>query len=56
MENLYIVTGAAGHLGGAVTRALSERGETVYALCLLGERHVPQGKRVEVFFWRCARP
>ena len=47
--DVYIVTGAAGHLGGAVTRALDKRGETVYALCVPGEKHVPEGGRVEAF-------
>ena len=32
MDTLYIVTGAAGHLGSAVVRALSARGDTVRAL------------------------
>ncbi|HPS76499.1 MAG TPA: NAD-dependent epimerase/dehydratase family protein [Oscillospiraceae bacterium] len=32
MDTLYIVTGAAGHLGSAVVRALSARGDAVRAL------------------------
>ena len=46
---IYIVTGAAGHLGGAVTKALNEQYKTVYALCLPGEKHLPQGDYVKVF-------
>ena len=48
-DAVYIVTGAAGHLGGAVTKALNDRGKTVYALCLPDEKHLPQGKHVKVF-------
>ena len=48
-DPVYIVTGAAGHLGGAVTKTLNDRGKTVYALCLPGERHLPEGKHVKVF-------
>jgi len=49
MEPIYIVTGAAGHLGSTVTKKLNEQGKTVYALCLPGEQHLPQGKHIEVF-------
>jgi dihydroflavonol-4-reductase len=48
-QSVYIVTGAAGHLGGAVTNALNERGMTVYALCLPDEKHLPQGEHTRVF-------
>ena len=46
---IYIVTGAAGHLGSAVTKMLNEQGKTVYALCLPDERHLPQGEHIEIF-------
>jgi len=48
-DPVYIVTGAAGHLGGAVTKALSDRGKTVCALCLPGEKHLPPGEHVKIF-------
>jgi dihydroflavonol-4-reductase len=38
MKRIYIVTGAAGHLGGWVVRLLCDRGETVRALVLPGEK------------------
>ena len=40
MKKLYIVTGACGHLGSALVRQLSARGETVRGLKLPGERGV----------------
>lgn len=38
MKKLYLITGAAGHLGTAVTKLLVERGESVRALLLNNER------------------
>ena len=49
-SSIYIVTGAAGHLGSAVTKALNEQGKTVYALCLPGEKHLPQGEHIQIFY------
>ncbi|MCL2707659.1 MAG: NAD-dependent epimerase/dehydratase family protein [Defluviitaleaceae bacterium] len=49
-KRVYILTGAAGHLGGAVAKILQENGETVYALCLSGEKHVPEGLGLRVFY------
>ena len=49
MESIYIVTGAAGHLGSVVTKKLTEQGKTVYALCLPDEKHLPQGDQIKVF-------
>lgn len=40
MKKLYILTGACGHLGGALVRLLSQRGETVRGLRLPGEKGV----------------
>ena len=47
---VYIVTGAAGHLGRAITSELEKRGKTVFALCLPNEAHIPGGSNVKVFF------
>jgi len=49
-QNIYVVTGAAGHLGSAVVKALGGQGNTVYALCLPHEKHLPQGSSVKIFF------
>ena len=46
MRNLYLVTGAAGHLGLAVVQALLARGDAVRALVLPGDpaaQHLPAG-------------
>lgn len=48
-ELVYIVTGAAGHLGGAITQMLSGQGKRVYALCLPDEKRIPQGANITVF-------
>ena len=42
MKTRYLVTGAAGHLGTAVVRALTARGDAVRALVLPGEAHLPE--------------
>jgi len=49
-QPIYIVTGAAGHLGGVVTKKLNEQGKSVYALCLPNEQHLPQGEYIQVFY------
>ena len=46
---IYIVTGAAGHLGGTVTKELNDQGKTVHALCLPDEKHLPQGAYIKVY-------
>ena len=47
-EKLYLVTGAAGHLGGTVIRRLAEQGCAVRALCRAGEKRPPEG--AEIFY------
>ena len=42
MEKLYLVTGAAGHLGSVVTEQLIERGDHVRALLLPSEKNIPE--------------
>ena len=42
MKNVYLVTGAAGHLGLTVTQMLLARGEKVRALVLPSDTHAPQ--------------
>lgn len=42
METLYLITGAAGHLGSAIIRRLVETGESVRALVLPNEKHLPE--------------
>lgn len=48
MEEMYLVTGGAGHLGTAVVRMLLESGKRVRILAMDQERHLPEGP-VEVF-------
>ena len=42
MKTEYLVTGAAGHLGWAVTQALLARGNSVRVLVLPSDEHAPQ--------------
>jgi len=50
MEHIYIVTGAAGHLGRTVSKTLNEQKQSVFALCLPDEKHLPQSEYIKVFF------
>lgn len=43
---LYLITGAAGHLGSVVSKKLLERGDSVRALALPGEKNIPRGAEV----------
>ncbi len=43
MIEKYLVTGAAGHLGYAITRQLREQGKSVRVLLLPGESNIPDG-------------
>lgn len=50
MNNEYLVTGAAGHLGWTVTQALLARGDSVRVLVLPSDAHAPQlPDNVQVF-------
>lgn len=48
MNKLYLVTGAAGHLGSVVTLQLIEAGKIVRVLVLPTEEHIPE--KVDVYF------
>lgn len=48
MENIYLVTGAAGHLGSVVTAQLIQSGKAVRALVLPKEEHLPEN--AEIFY------
>lgn len=49
MDELFLVTGAAGHLGGTIIKKLLERGKKVRALVLPSEKHIPDGVS-EIFY------
>lgn len=49
MEQMYLVTGAAGHLGTALVKELTTHRKQVRALVLPGEGHVPPEK-LELFY------
>lgn len=49
MDELFLVTGAAGHLGGTIVKKLLETGKKVRILVLPDEKHIPEGVS-EVFF------
>lgn len=46
MKTLYLVTGGAGHLGTAVIKRILSDGGQVRALCLEGEKHLPEGAEI----------
>ncbi len=46
MEELYLITGAAGHLGRVVTQKLIKNGKEVRALVLPGEKHIPKHAKI----------
>ncbi|HHT66920.1 MAG TPA: NAD-dependent epimerase/dehydratase family protein [Erysipelotrichaceae bacterium] len=48
MEKVYLITGAAGHLGNTITRRLAESGSHIRALLLPNEKHIPEN--TEVFY------
>ena len=49
-SRIYIVTGAAGHLGSTVAKILDAQGSKVYALCLPDEKNIPEGRNIRVFY------
>ena len=42
MKNIYLITGAAGHLGNTILRKLADKGEPTRALVLPADAHAPQ--------------
>ena len=48
METLYLITGAAGHLGSVITHKLVETGKLVRALAIPNEKHLPE--KAEIYF------
>ncbi len=46
MEKIYIVTGAAGHLGSTIIEQLVKNGCNVRSLVLKGEKHVPTSSTI----------
>ena len=45
-KKTYLVTGAAGHLGTALLRELGKDGAEVRALCIKGEKNLPENARI----------
>lgn len=48
MSEIFLVTGAAGHLGSAVIRELKKMNKNIRGLILKGEKNVPEG--IDVFY------
>lgn len=48
MKKMYLVTGAAGHLGCVITRKLINNGKQMRALVLPNEKHTPE--KAELYF------
>lgn len=55
MQKLFLITGAAGHLGGTIARKLVEDHETIRALVLPGETNMPHGVS-EIFYGNIKDP
>lgn len=49
MDNIYLITGAAGHLGSAIVKKLLEQKKDVRILLLHGEKHIPEGD-VKIYY------
>lgn len=57
MKKVYLITGAAGHLGSALCMQLKERGEAMRALCMRGEdTTLVRQLGAEVFFGDVTQP
>ena len=57
MKKVYLITGAAGHLGSALCMRLKERGEAMRALCMRGEdTTLVRQLGAEVFFGDVTQP
>lgn len=50
MQEVYCVTGAAGHLGRTIVQDLLNQNKKVRILVLPTEKNIPQGN-LEVFLW-----
>ena len=50
MDKIYLVTGAAGHLGNTIVRKLLEKNEKVRALVLTGDKFPIEDSNVELFY------
>lgn len=48
MENIYLITGAAGHLGSVITRELVDSGREVRGLIVPNEKNAPEGAQLYV--------
>lgn len=57
MKKVYLITGAAGHVGSALCMRLKERGEAMRALCMRGEdTTLVRQLGAEVFFGDVTQP
>ena len=57
MKKVYLITGAAGHVGSALCMRLRERGEAMRALCMRGEdTTLVRQLGAEVFFGDVTQP
>ncbi|NLA25111.1 MAG: NAD-dependent epimerase/dehydratase family protein [Bacteroidales bacterium] len=46
MSRIYLITGASGHLGSAIIQELLKTKQTIYALALPNDKHIPKGVHI----------
>lgn len=56
MKKRYIITGAAGHLGGTILRLLKDKADEIWGLLLPGESPPTEGENIRYVYGDVCRP